>query len=66
MKLFEFQHDENTVLACEVPENCCLFCVHMNHFWYTIDDGIYLTECNQCHDNCAGLKGNCKHFKSHW
>lgn len=66
MKLFEFQHDEKTVLACKAPEKCCLFCVHMAQFWYTIEDGIYLTECNQNHDNCAGLKGNCKHFKSHW
>lgn len=66
MKLFEFQHDESTVLACKVPDNCCLFCVYLYEFWYTIDDGIYLTSCNQNHDNCAGLKGNCKHFKSHW
>ena len=66
MKLFQFQHDDKTVLACEVPENCCLFCVYLHKFWYTVDDGIYLTECNLCHDNCAGLKGNCKHFKSHW
>ena len=45
---------------------CCLFCVHLYNFWYTIDDGIYLTCCNQNHDNCEGLKGNCEYFKSHW
>lgn len=66
MRLFEFQHDENTVLACKVPDTCCLFCVHIYTFWYTIDDGIYLTCCNQNHDNEAGLNGTCKYFKSHW